>query len=229
MYSYCIVEVFKFWLHAGQCCQRVFDRRVLYIFIWVLIDIISPAHRIMLVNITCISFRHHKIDGVEGTAALKMATHLPYRCPHWLHWLPMPGASHWEIKDNILERTISLPSFSLFPQKSRSDDSHPLPTVIPSFTSTPSISTGAMRAKGYGSTHSKFSSLRYNTSCLTLSHSLDLHISLDNRRSDDGSKLERAARAKRYGSTHSKFRTVNKRRRRKKDKVTRRRGGGWKI
>jgi hypothetical protein len=70
-----------------------------------------------------------------------------------------------------------------------------------------------MRAKGYGSTHSKFSSLRYNTSCLTLSHSLDLHISLDNRRSDDGSKLERAARAKRYGSTHSKFRTVNKRRR----------------
>jgi hypothetical protein len=131
--------------------------------------------------------------------SFEMANSPTYRCPHWLHWLPMPGASHWEIKDNILERTISH-SLILCSLKVK-DDSHPLPTVI-----LHSRRRHQYLREQWGQkvrvTHSKFSSLRYNQLSHPFSHSLMIYIYpsiIAGATTDPNWEI---SKGKRYGSTH---------------------------
>jgi hypothetical protein len=123
----------------------------------------------------------------------------------------MPGASHWEIKDNILERTI------LCSQKSRRFTSIANSTFIyASNFITPSIS---VRVDTF-----KIQFFLDIPEVVSLSHSLDLHISLDNRRSDDGSKYREASKGKK-GTGHPKIQdaAVNKAAEERMISLTRRR------
>jgi hypothetical protein len=151
---------------------------------------------------------HHKIAEVDGTADLKMASSPTLPLP--THWLPMPVVSasfHWEIKDNIQNAPfLSLPHSlcSLRSQGRFTSIANSNCNIHSSYTSTPSISTGAIKGKRYRSTHSKFSSLRYTPVVHPFSFSCSTYIPSISQ--EQRSKIEKSA-SKRYGST-SKIRSL---------------------